>query len=69
MKKNNKYQLAKAKLVCDIVDKHYEAGRQDRCKRWVYMNHVIKIYPMSERTFIRYLKIGKNMKRNDTEKE
>lgn len=69
MEKNSKYQLAKAKLICDIVEKHYEAGRQDRCKRWVYINHVMKIYPMSERTFFRFLKLGGKMKQNDNRKE
>lgn len=53
----------RAKKVRDIVAKHYEAGRQDRCKRWVYLHIVRKIYPISERTFYRYLGI------KDDEKE
>lgn len=47
----------KALLVREIVEKHYEPGRQDRCRRWVFRNHVVKIYPMSERTFWRYLRM------------
>jgi hypothetical protein len=47
--------LLRARMVQDMTAKHYEAGRQDRCKRWVYMHIVSKALPMSERTFFRYL--------------
>ncbi|MCQ2195310.1 MAG: hypothetical protein MJZ28_10230 [Paludibacteraceae bacterium] len=38
-----------------IVDAHYEPGRQDRCKLWVYRNIVRKELGISERTFFRCL--------------
>lgn len=49
--------LKKIKLVQDMVKRYYEPGRQDRCLRWVWLNHVNKIYPMSERTFYRYCRV------------
>lgn len=48
----------RAKIVADIVKQHYEPGRQDRCFTWCYRNIVNKLYPMSERTFWRYMKIA-----------
>lgn len=48
----------KAMLVKAIVDEHYERGRQDRSKAWVFRTRVIKTYPMTERSFWRLLKIA-----------
>ncbi len=45
----------KIKIVADIVKQHYEPKRQDRCLVWCYRNFVNKLYPMSERTFWRYI--------------
>lgn len=50
--------LKKAKLVQKLTAAHYEPGRQDRCKRAVYRNVVVKVYPMSERTFFRLLSLS-----------
>lgn len=47
----------KAMLVQQLVEKHYEPGRQDRCLRWVYRHYVNPVYPMSERTFWRYVHV------------
>lgn len=52
-----KSTLASALAVQEIVEQHYEPGRHDRCKRWVYRNFVRKKFRISERTFFRYLKI------------
>lgn len=49
--------ILKAAKIQELLLKHYEPGRQDRCKLWVYRNIIYKQYPMSERTFFRYLKI------------
>ena len=46
------------RLVRSIVEQHYEPGRQDRCKLWVFRNIVARTYPMSERTFFRCLSAG-----------
>jgi hypothetical protein len=54
----NKNTMEKRRLVRELVARHYEPGRQDRCKRWVYRNVVLRIYPMSERTFYRYIGSG-----------
>ncbi len=54
-----KNTIHRAIKVAEIVNEHYEPERLDRCKLWVYRNYVNKIYPMSERTFFRMLKIAK----------
>lgn len=46
----------RSEIVRQLVADNYEEGRQDRCKRWVYRHIVRKSYPMSERTFWRYLR-------------
>jgi hypothetical protein len=51
----------KARLIAEIVNRHYEPHRQDRCLMWVFRNHVSKVYPMSERTFRRYIKLAKTL--------
>lgn len=61
--------LLRAKMVQELTAQHYEAGRHDRCKRWVFRHVVSKTYPMSERTFFRYLSLdtegGLNNKKED----
>jgi len=52
--------LKKAKLIQDLAAEHYEQGRQDRCYLWVYRNVILKRYPMSERSFWRYMSIDVN---------
>jgi hypothetical protein len=51
----HKNTIERRRLVRELVARHYEPGRQDRCKLWVYRYHVRREYPMSERTFYRYL--------------
>ncbi|MDR1120055.1 MAG: hypothetical protein LBM08_03980 [Dysgonamonadaceae bacterium] len=53
----NKNVIKRALLVQKILKEHYEPGRQDRCKLWVWRNVINKIYPISEATFFRYLKV------------
>ena len=61
MSSNSRHNLTlRAIIVKRMVDSSYEAGRHDRCKRWVYRNIVMKVYPMSERTFFRYLRIAED---------
>lgn len=55
MSKPSNNTLLRAKMVQDLTAQHYEPGRHDRCKRWVFKHVVIKVYPMSERTFFRLL--------------
>jgi len=51
----NENTRKKAILVQELVKQNYEPGRQDKCLRSVYRHHVIKVYPMCERTFWRYV--------------
>lgn len=55
MARSRKNMIRRAKLVQKMTDEHYEPGRHDRCKKWVFVHVVSKVYPMSERTFYRYL--------------
>ncbi|MDR3328406.1 MAG: hypothetical protein LBT04_09950 [Prevotellaceae bacterium] len=57
----------RAKIVKDIVAAHYEEGRQDRCKLWVYRNIVNRDYPMCDRTFWRYLGMETDEKKENEE--
>ena len=55
----------RSEIVRRLVEDNYEAGRQDRCKSWVYRHIVRKSYPMSERTFWRYLREDNDSKQVD----
>jgi hypothetical protein len=59
MKQKN--TIRRAEIVRDLTARHYEPGRQDRCKLWVYRNVVSKQYPMSASTFFRYLSAEKDV--------
>lgn len=59
----------KAKDVQDMVAAHYEAGRQDRCKRAIYRNYVSKAYQISEQTFWRYVAMDVTSTGSVTEEE
>ena len=64
--KMNENIKKKSEIVKQLVADNYEEGRQDRCKRWVYRHIVRKSYPMSERTFWRYLKEDNDSKQVDS---
>lgn len=49
--RHNKNTIEKAHRVHELLNEHYEAARQDRCKMWVYRNIVVKTYLMSASTF------------------
>ena len=52
--------MLRARKVQELTAQHYEPGRHDRCKRWVFKHVVFKVYPMSERTFFRLLSMDTN---------
>lgn len=57
----------RAQDVRNIVAEHYEPGRQDRCKLWIYRNIVRPSFGISERTFFRYLKEEETPQQNFTQ--
>lgn len=63
----NKNTRKKALIVQKMVQEHYQPERQDRCKLWVWRNVVVKQFPMSERTFWRYL--NKDVKEEKEEED
>lgn len=50
-----KSTLKRKEYIESLLKEYYEPGRQDRCKRWVYLHYVLKDLGISERTFYRYL--------------
>jgi hypothetical protein len=64
MTKINKNLLKRIEKVHRIVEENYEVGNQSKCKLQVYRKNVNDIYPMSERTFWRYMKKDENKKNN-----
>ena len=53
--KRNINTLRRIKLVCDIVNEHYEAGVLKKCYKAVWREHVYPVYPMCYRTFLNYI--------------
>lgn len=45
----------KAFLIKAIVDEHYQPNSHKGSLRDIWRNHVVKVYPMSEVTFYRYI--------------
>ena len=59
----------KAELIQKMVADNYLPERHDRCKLWVYRNHVRRVIPMSERTFWRYVTMDVTSTSSVTEEE
>lgn len=55
MTARKKNLLKRIENVQRIVEENYEPGNQSKCKLQAFRNHVLDIYPMSERTFWRYM--------------
>ena len=55
-----------ALIVQEVVEANYESGRQDRSKEWVYRSIIRSIYPMSRRTFFRYLRLARKIEEQDS---
>ena len=64
MRKTKENLLKRIENVQRIVEENYEAGRQDKCKLQAYRKNVMSVYPMSERTFWRYMNTDVNAKKN-----
>jgi hypothetical protein len=50
--------IDRAMLVKRMVDSLYQPQSHKGCMLDIYRNHVVKVYPMSEQTFYRYMRIG-----------
>ena len=63
----HKNTLRRIALVRDIVNNHYEPGRNDRCYKEVWRRYVYPVYPMCYRTFLNYIgvNIAQQTKRNE----
>jgi len=55
--------------VFEIVEKYYEPGNQRKSKIQALRNEVMKIYPMSERTFWRYMAAANKAKEETEDSE
>lgn len=49
--------LKKVELVQKLVGENYEPGNQQKCQIQALRNVVRHVYPMSERTFRRYMSL------------
>lgn len=47
--------IKRIKKVQEITLQHYEIGNQKRCYRAVWREFVYPIYPMSYKTYLRYI--------------
>ena len=57
--------LKRIENVQRIVEENYEPGNQSKCKLQAYRTKVMTIYPMSERTFWRYMRINVAQERSN----
>ena len=53
MGKHHKNTLRRIKLVCDIVQQHYEPGNYAKSYFKVWKDYVNPVYPMSYHTLIK----------------
>lgn len=51
----SKNTIKKAVIIAELVSKHYEAGNQSKSISNVFTTIIKPIYPISERTFWRYI--------------
>ena len=48
--------LKRIERVAEITNRYYEIGRLDRCYKEVWRRYVYPLYPMSYRTYLRYVR-------------
>jgi hypothetical protein len=56
-------KLKRIKKVQAMVADYYEPGNQSKSKIQAYRRCIVNVYPMSERTFWRYLSVDVGYKR------
>ena len=61
----NKNTLKRAAIIQGIISENYERENLSKCKAQIFRNIIHKQYPMSERTFRRYLSIDTNQTDNN----
>jgi len=64
MDAKKQHLLTRIRNVQRIVDENYEPGNQSKCKLQAFRKNVMPIYPMSERTFWRYMNTNINAESN-----
>ena len=57
MNVKNENLIMRVLIVQRIVDENYEPENQRKCKRQVFKRYIKPNYPMSERTFWRYMAV------------
>ena len=53
--KHHRNLIKRIRLVCRIVQEHYEPGNQAKCYYQVWKKYVNPVYPMCYRTMLRYI--------------
>lgn len=62
-KKHSPGYNIRAEQICKIAAEYYEPGRQDRSYKWVWRYHILPIYGINYRTFLKYMKETGRMKK------
>lgn len=69
MGKHHKNTLRRIKLVCDIVQQHYEPGNYAKSYFKVWKDYVNPVYPMCYHTFIKYINTPLGALREEEQEE
>jgi len=48
--------LKRIEIISEITNKYYEIGRLDRCYKTIWKKYIYPVYPISYRTYLRYLR-------------
>lgn len=66
-KRSQKNYIQRIRLVCKIVQEHYEPGNQTASYKEVWRRYVNPVYPMCYHTLLRY--ISKPIPKEDDDKK
>lgn len=69
MGKHHKNTLRRMKLVCDIVQEHYEPGNYAKSYYKVWQRYVNPVYPCCYRTLLEYINTPLGDLKSDTRED
>ena len=67
--RHHRNTLKRMRLVCDIVQQHYEPGNQSKSYYRVWKQYVYPVYPCCYHTMLRYLGTNINKEEKDNERQ
>ena len=63
---NRKGYFVRAARIQELTAKHYERENHSKCYKMVWRKEVYPVYGICYRTYLRYLKVGKEEVKEDT---